>query len=558
MLHHLSIRNIVLIESLDIAFARGLCVLTGETGAGKSILLDALGFVLGERVAQKLLRHGATQGSVTAEFTTSGNGRLERLLEEQGIIQEECLTLRRIITPDGKTKAFANDIPISVNLLKQIGTLLLEIHGQHEQRGLLEPATHQSIIDAYMHLDALLLETSASYHAWKENQQKLEELKHAEQAAQWEEDYLRHVANELSELAPCEGEEETLAEERTQLMGREKLLTILESALNELSGTSNNITSTLFSAQKQLMRGNALTVPGQFDAAIEALERASVEVQEAVESLESIAQQMDMGNSRLEIVEERLFALRAAARKFNMPVDALPGYKAEIDAKLLLLEDQSASIVALTRQVEQSKAHYSHYAERLSAARHFAAKQLEEALHTELIPLKMAATRFTVQITPLPEQDWAAHGQDKVTFLASTNPGSPLAPLAKIASGGELSRFMLAIKVALAGVNSTPTLIFDEVDTGIGGAVADAVGKRLQLLGEHVQVLVVTHQPQVAARGNTHLKVQKTTQGDTTITSATVLSQAERKEELARMLAGEHITPEARAAANKLLEMSAL
>lgn len=554
MLHNLAIRNIILIESLDIPFTRGLCVLTGETGAGKSILLDALGFVLGERMVQKLLRHGANQGSVTAEFTTTNNTALIDLLEEQGIEHgEETLCLRRIIYPDGRNKCFANDVPVSVNLLKQIGGLLLEIHGQHDQRGLLEPSTHMAIIDAYGHLEEDVTKITALYHTWKDNAKKLAEICEAQQAAQREEDYLRHIAKELESLAPEEGEEDILAASRTELMNKEKLLQTLDSALNSLTG-ANDVRASLFSTQKLLMRCNNLTENGRFDAAIDALERASVEVQEATESIERTAQEFDNGNERLETVEERLFALRAAARKFNLPVDALAGYNDEINAKLTLLDDQTTAIQTLEKQVEHSKSCYQHHAKLLSEARKETAHRLEKALAVELSPLKMGNTRFEVSIQPAANTEWSAFGMDKISFLASTNPGSPLSPLAKIASGGELSRFMLAIKVVLAGVNSTPTLIFDEVDSGIGGAVADAVGRRLQLLGNHVQILVVTHQPQVAAKGTTHFKVIKESNDITTSTSVTLLSSETRKEELARMLAGEHITPEARAAADKLLE----
>lgn len=555
MLLHLSIRNIVLIESLDIPFSTGLCVLTGETGAGKSILLDALGFVLGDRGGQKLLRHGAAQGSVAAEFEVEHSSAVAALLEDQGIEAAAPLVLRRVVYADGKNKCFINDVSVSVMLLKTMGELLVEMHGQHEQRGLLEPATHRAIIDAYGDLGAQLLQVKASYQTWQESRDKLESLLAAQAEAAREEDYLRHIAGELRQLAPETGEEEELAGKRTLLMSREKLASTLESALAELTG-NRNVESALLAAQRILVRNSAVAPEGCFDQAVEALERAAVEVHEAIESIEKIAQDMEGGEDRLEAVEERLFALRAASRKFNLPVDALGAYLEEIEAKLALLSNQQADAALLASQAAEARARYIAVASHLTEARKATALKLEQALLAELAPLKMGNTRFEVACEPYTEKEWSVQGMDKMYFLASTNPGSPLAPLAKIASGGELSRFMLAIKVVLADVNAVPTMIFDEVDTGIGGAVADAVGKRLKSLGAHVQVLVVTHQPQVAAKGMMHLKVQKEVKEGVTSTAVIVLSITERKEELARMLAGEHITHEARAAADKLLEVT--
>jgi DNA repair protein RecN (Recombination protein N) len=551
MLVMLSIRNIVLIESLDIPFTSGLCVLTGETGAGKSILLDALTFALGGRGNSRLLRHGAAQGSVTAEFDIKETPHLQKILEEHGLEPGETLYLRRVLTADGKNKCFINDAPISVTLLATIGEMLVEIHGQHEQRGLLEPATHRAIIDAYGQLDRWLLDVGRNYSAWRAATDELARLCHLQAQAEREEDYLRHIGKELQSLQPEVGEEALLADKRTALMNKEKLADTLKSALGELTN-KNPVEAALLSAQRTLTRNTAHAPAGSFDAAIDALERASIEVSEAVLCLENLTHALGDGDN-LEQIEERLFALRAAGRKFGRPVDELPQYLEEITSKLSLLDGQTSQISKLSKDVEHTKAVFIAAANELSEQRAAAAQEVTGALLAELRPLKMDQIRFQVVIESLPEENWSAMGSDKVHFLVSANPGSPLGPLAKIASGGELSRFMLALKVVLSEVNSIPVMIFDEIDTGIGGAVADAVGKRLEALGQALQVLVVTHQPQVAARGNFHLKVRKQVQGNETTTLVNPLAAMERSEEIARMLSGAEITEEARAAADKLL-----
>jgi len=551
MLLSLSIRNIVLIESLDIPFSNGLCVLTGETGAGKSILLDALSFALGDRGGSRLLRHGATQGSVTAEFDPEGQQKILALLEEHAIEQTGYLYLKRVITADGKNKCFINDAPVSVNLLKQVGELLVEIHGQHEQRGLLESATHLAIIDSYGHLEPIAKEVQLHYKSWRNAADELANLCHLQAQAEREEDYLRHIYKELHELHPEIGEEEQLAAKRVLMMNKEKLTDTLKSALAELSDR-HPVETALLSAQRILTRNSQLMAEGSFDPAIEALERAAIEVGEAVTHLEKLADSIG-GDDNLDAMEERLFALRAASRKFGRPVDELPSYLEEISGKLSLLDHQSTNIEALAKNVEKTREHYITKAKHLSEQRHKIALKLEKALLDELRPLKMDQMRFKAEISPSPEEQWSASGTDKVHFLASANPGSPLGPLAKIASGGELSRFMLAVKVVLSEINSVPVMIFDEIDTGIGGAVADSVGKRLEVLGQSLQVLVVTHQPQVAARGNFHLKVRKEVKAGNTTTTVNPLSDQERSEEIARMLSGAEITVEARAAAVKLM-----
>ena len=554
MLLHVSIRNIVLIETLDIPFQSGLIVLTGETGAGKSILLDALGFALGGRGNARLLRHGAEQGSVTAEFDITENPAVVERLDQQGFGRGETVLLRRVLYKDGKSRAFINDTPVSIALLREIGDLLVEVHGQHDQRGLLDAAAHRMLVDAFGQLDSLVLEVNTAYDTYKKLEEELNIINDMEQNIEKEEQYLRHVQKELIALAPQQGEEETLAEERAILMQKERLAESVQSALNELKG-STDVYSALLSAQRVLTRHTPADT-GHCQIAIDALERASVETADALQSLEGLLEGMDAQRAALEQIQERLFALREAARKYRMTADDLPAYLEEVEKKISLLEGNDIQKEALQQALVVAREAYASKTQALTSKRKKTAAQLEEILIKELAPLKMEGTCFNVAIDVLPESEWSRHGVDRVRFLVSTNPGAPLDELSKIASGGELSRFMLALKVVLAKVKSVPTLIFDEVDTGIGGAVADAVGKRLELLGKHAQVLVVTHQPQVAARGGMHLHIKKTKRADKTFTTVDVLATEQRKEELARMLAGATITKEARAAAESLLELA--
>lgn len=547
MLKSLTIRNIVLIESLDIDLESGLCVLTGETGAGKSILLDALGFVLGARGNSRLLRQGAKQALVAGTFDISKHSLLMPLLDEQGIVYEDELVLRRTLTEDGKNKAYINDIPVSIQLLKQVGELLVEVHGQHEQRGLLEAKYHRHLLDAFGELGQGLSDT---YQAWQQAAQELAAKKEAQEQALREEEYLQHVSDELQQLAPEAGEEEILVQKRTLMMQHEKHLAILDEVVQSLTG-GQAVEESIRSAQRILMRRSDDSPA--FEGIIDTLERASIEVNDALEALQHLQHELDPDEQTLEQVEERLFALKAAARKYRVSVDELAGYHQEVTDKLALISGQGQQLADLEKAVADAKGHYIKQADILSKSRKKAASELEKQVLEGLEPLKMGQTEFVVEIETLPEEQWSAFGKDKVQFIASTNPGSPLASLVKIASGGELSRFMLALKVVLAKVKSVPTLIFDEVDTGIGGAVADAVGKKLRALGKHHQVLVVTHQPQVAAQGQYHLKIEKHQAENTTHTTVAVLEQQERKQEIARMLSGEEVTEEARAAAERLV-----
>lgn len=552
MLTSLLIRNIVLIEQCDLAFARGLCVLTGETGAGKSILLDSLGLVLGMRAEARLLRHGATQAGVTASFDISGNESAKAILAELGLEAEDELIIRRTLTPDGKTRCFVNDVAVSVAGLRSLGETLVEINGQHDGHGLLDPATHRAMLDAYGELEPQLARMAEAYGQWRQQREALQAAERALEEAAREKDYLQHMQKELGQISPEAGEEETLADTRSRMMQGEKLADTLNDAQKELT-TGKGAMSMMSSAQRILAR-SSLGADGKFAVAVDALERACTMLGEAEEAIEKAIADAQYNPAELERIEERLFGLRGAARKYNVTVEGLVALKAEVDGKLAGLRDQQHTLGSLQEAVATAKAAFLKQAEALHTVRAKAAKKLEAAVAAELEGLRMGATTFSVMCEVLPEERWSATGMDAVHFEAATNKGAALAPLHKIASGGELSRFMLAMKVALAKVKSTPTLIFDEIDTGTGGAIADAIGQRLAKLGATHQVLVVTHLPQVAACGTNHLRVMKEEKSGHTFTQVMTLSPKERTEELARMLAGAEVTAEARKAAEKLLK----
>ena len=548
MLTHLSIRNIVLARKAEIPFAAGLCVLTGETGAGKSILLDALGLALGQRADAKLVRAGEKDASVTACFDVSGQAF--PALAELGIELQDELIIRRTLSAQGKGKCFINDQPVSVSALKTLGESLIEVHGQHDQRGLMEVRYHLDLLDLYG--GHARDKVAKAYATWRALEKQLQELlAQLEQAAK-EQDYLEHLVDELSRLNVQVGEADELADKRTAMMQGEKLSGVLSEALSGLQGEPS-AASMLRDVQRLLLR-NAPKEGALFDGAIEALEKAQIEVQQGEEALEALQEKCAYNPHELERVEERLFAIRAAARKHGCEADALRDL-CDSSAQMLkaLSHDQSAC-VALEGEISQAKLDYEAAAKSLSEARSKTARKLEKALLKELAPLKMEKCRFQVAQSALPQDAWSARGMDSVAFEVATNSGQPFAGLAQVASGGELSRFMLALKVVLSSVKSTPTLIFDEIDTGTGGAVADAIGARLAMLAKSAQVLVVTHLPQVAARGNHHLFIQKSDVEGATQTDITLLPEHARKEELARMLAGAEVTQEARNAAEKLLE----
>ncbi|MGB0748349.1 MAG: DNA repair protein RecN [Magnetospiraceae bacterium] len=552
MLLGLSIRDVVLIDRLDLEFGSGLCVLTGETGAGKSILLDALGLALGGRSEARLVRKGAERASVTAVFDPPpGNAALTSLLTEHDLTGEQYLMLRRTVGTDGRSRAHVNDRPVSIALLRELGDLLVEVHGQHETHGLLDGGRHAAILDAYGRNDSARRAVAQTHGKWREAVQEREAAEATLAAARAEEDYCRHVVETLSLLAPEPGEETSLAEKRGLMMKGEKLLEGLTAATSELTG-KGGVEAAFQSALRHLER-IAPMMEGKLDEAISALDRASVEAFEALATIERIASDIDLDPAHLESVEERLFALRAEARKHNVPVDDLAGVLARHERQLALIDGGAHSVDSLRAAEAEAWAAFGGSVAALRSRREAAAKRLDMAVAAELPALKLEKARFETAILPLPDAQWGPGGGEQVVFQVATNPGSDPGPLAKIASGGELARFMLALKVVLTIADPVPTLVFDEVDAGIGGATAAAVGDRLAQLGQGAQVLVVTHSPQVAARGVHHWRVQKAAAPETRTTVVT-LPQEARLEEIARMLSGAEITEEARAAAGKLLE----
>jgi DNA repair protein RecN (Recombination protein N) len=552
MLLGLAIRDVVLIDRLDLSFRPGLCVLTGETGAGKSILLDALGLALGLRAEAGLVRHGAEQAVVSAEFSLPAKHPVHALLEEAGIRPEgDTLALRRVVNADGRSRAFIADQPASVTLLRQVGEALVEIEAQFAQRGLLDSGTHREALDAYGVAETDRAALAAAWSAWRAAVAAFEAAAQRLQSARAEEDFLRHAAKELDALDPRPGEESALAEERGLLQNRKRLTEALDAALAELAGERGG-EHALQAALHQIERVKDKSA-GRLDAAAAALERAAAEAHDAAAELEAQARTLGSDRNSLERIEERLFALRALARKHGVAVETLPALRAGIGAKLAALDDGGDVVETLKRAAAEARAAYVKAADRVSAARRAAAGQLDQAVTKELKPLKLEKARFATVLTALEEDDWSPSGREKIHFEVAVNPGAPAGPLAKVASGGELSRFMLALKVVLARTSPVPTLVFDEVDSGIGGAAAAAVGERLHRLGQELQVLVVTHSPQVAARGAHHWRVEKSQAAKRTLTTVEELSAAARQEEIARMLSGTAVTAEARAAAASLM-----
>ncbi|MHA1537959.1 MAG: DNA repair protein RecN [Alphaproteobacteria bacterium] len=551
MLAGLSIHDVVILDRLDLSFQGGLSVLTGETGAGKSILLDALGLALGERSDAGLIAKDAGRAVVSAVFEPPDSHPVRALLAEQGFEIDGPLVLRRVLNRDGRTRAFINDQPASVGLLRRVGEALVEVQGQFEQRGLLNPASHCGILDAFGGLAELAGATRRGHAAWREAEAALEEARAAMARAAEDEDYLRHALGELETLDPRPGEEDELDARRATLMNREKLTAALESARGEVAGRFN-VEDALRKAQAHLERASGADAE-IFAPVTAALERASVESAEAVRALRSAGIAIDGDAGSPEDVEERLFALRELARKHRVKVDELPEIQAKISRQLDNLDNRTNEVGRLSEARDQTRAGYLRAGEALSQSRIEAALKLDRAVALELPPLKLERATFATRIERLEESKWDAGGLDRVAFEVATNPGAALGPLGKIASGGELARFMLALKVVLAQANPIPTLIFDEVDTGIGGATAAAVGERLDRLARTTQVLVVTHSPQVAARGAHHWRVVKDVRGDAAVTRVDALADGARVEEIARMLSGHETTDEARSAAGRLI-----
>ncbi|MER8438283.1 DNA repair protein RecN [Mesorhizobium sp. M1312] len=550
MLSRLSIRDIVLIEKLDIDFSSGLSVLTGETGAGKSILLDALSLALGARGDASLVRHGAAQGQVIAVFDVPRNHPARMLLADNAIEDDGDIILRRVQTADGRTRVFVNDQPSSATLMRDVGHALVEIHGQHDERALVDPGAHRELLDSFGgHLGAVRA-TGEAWRHWRACEQELSRHRAKVEAAAREADYLRAAVAELTKLDPQPGEEADLAELRASMMRAEKIASEIHDAQDVLSGPSSPLPQ-LASLLRRLQR-KVTEEPGLLDDVVKSLDEAMLSLDAAQSGVEAALRAAEYDPRRLEQAEERLFSLRAASRKHSVAVDDLAQLRDTMAADLADLDAGEERLHGLEKQAAAARETYDISAAQLSSLRHAAAVGLTKAVMAELPALKLERAAFIVEMESEAESRME-DGIDQVEFWVRTNPGTRPGPMMKVASGGELSRFLLALKVALADRGSAPTLVFDEIDTGVGGAVADAIGQRLARLSKRVQVLSVTHAPQVAARAATHFLISKSGGADRVATGIAEMDRAARQEEIARMLAGATITDEARAAAERLL-----
>ncbi len=559
MLVALSIRDIVLIDGLDLEFGDGLSVLTGETGAGKSILLDALALALGARGDASLVRRGASQGQVTASFEIAASHPALKLLSENGLEAERSLILRRIQSADGRSRAFINDVAVSVQFLREIGATLVEIHGQHDDRALIDPSGHRDLVDAFAGLGGQRAEVASAWTAWKDAEAELARHSAEIAATRANADFLTHAVEELRTLDAKPGEEQSLAGRRQLMMQAEKLAEELREALDALQGSGTaeaRMAAALRRIERQAGPAQELLRP-----VAEALERVLAETDAARTTIEGALSSTDFAPAELEQAEERLFALRALARKHMVSVDALPALLQRLAAELAELDQGETRVAALAATAKSAKQRYAETAARLSEARKEAASRLDDEVAAELAPLRLEKARLITKVEAAGPEEGGPHGIDRIAFHVRTNPGTEPGPLMKVASGGELARIILALKVVLAARGSAPTLIFDEVDAGVGGATAAAVGERLARLSSGVQVLAVTHAPQVAAPAKAHLLIMKEAQptpdGETVTTRVHMLDDAARREEIARMLAGQTVTEEARAAAERLMSRSA-
>jgi DNA repair protein RecN (Recombination protein N) len=550
MLTGLSIRDVVLIEALDLEFANGLGVLTGETGAGKSILLDALGLALGARADSGLVRAGAAKAQVTASFDAPAN--VVALLGENDIEIEvgEPLLIRRSVKADGGSKAFINDQPCSAALLRDVGASLVEIHGQHDDRGLLNPRGHRALLDAFGRCDTATV--AANFTSWHEAKVRLDTAREALENAARDQEWLEHAVTELAAFNAQPGEEEDLAGERSDMQKGERIAEDLKTVLESFDGPKSGLALIRSAARKLDRLADAHPLLAE---ALTSLDRAVIEASEAEDKLNAAARAIEYEPARLDEIEERLFELRALARKHNVAPDGIIALQERLTAQLQSIEAGGEGLALLEAEVAAKHAAYVTSANALSETRRKSAAKLDAAVKGELAPLKLDAAQFQTAVEQLPEDRWAASGMDRVEFLISTNPGAPFAPLAKIASGGELSRFILALKVALAEEGGAATIIFDEIDRGVGGAVAAAIGERLSRLAQRTQLLAVTHSPQVAAKGKAHYFIAKSSQGTVTRTGVVLLDNEARSQEIARMLSGAEVTDEARAQAKRLLEV---
>ena len=553
MLARLSIRDVVLIDQLELEFCAGFTILTGETGAGKSILLDALSLALGARGDGGLVRHGEAQGQVTAVFELPPGHAAHALLEGQDIEIGDELILRRVQLADGRTRAYVNDQNVSALALRSLASALVEIHGQHDERALTDPATHRELVDAYGGLEPEARAVQASFAALRNAERALEAEQARVATAEAEAEFARHAHEELSRLAVQSGEEETLAARRQAMMQGEKVAADIREARDHLTGDAA-ILPVLLSVSRRLQR-RMRQAPALIEPSVKALDEALEALEGATRAVEVALEACEFDPNELERCEERLFALRAMSRKYATPIDNLPALAQKYADDLTALAAGRSEVARLEAKAAAAGAAYAAAAAALSTAREKSARALERAVTAELPPLKLERAEFRVDL----RRDDAlvsATGYDRAEFLVRTNPGSRPGPLMKVASGGELARFLLAIKVCLAEQGTAPTLVFDEIDTGVGGAVADAMGQRLARLSAQAQVLAVTHAPQVAARAQNHYRIVKSAvgKGDRVATRVARLGAGERREEIARMLAGAEITHEARAAAGSLIE----
>lgn len=553
MLATLTIRNVVLIEALDLHFQPGFCALTGETGAGKSILLDSLGLALGGRSESGLVRKGADQASVGATFHVETCHPVHALLRDQGLESDDMLILRRVLGTDGRSRAFINDQPVSIALLKQAGEMLVEIHSQFETQGLLDARTHRGLLDEYAGLAGDVRNLGGLWEEWKGLERKLNDALVEAVRAREDEDYLRHAVRELEALDPQPGEEDRLLDQREAHKSREHTLQSLNECWEAISG--ENAAEILVSRANRALERVSDKVGMDLSPAIDTLDRVAAALQEAVSLVQSAMASLNGDGLTLEQVEDRLYTLRDMARKHRVHVRDLPRTYQEFSEKLLFITHTDDVIAGLKTRSAAAREVYIAAARAISTMRSATAEKLDKAIAGELPPLKLDKARFVVSVqTIADESGWGPEGIDKVQFLVATNPGAEPGPLGKIASGGEMSRFMLSIKVVMSAVGAAPSLVFDEVDSGIGGSTADAVGERLARLSKKKQILVVTHAPQVAARANHHYIVMKQGEKDVRTTVIPLDELAARKEEIARMLSGATVTTEARAAAQKLLD----
>ncbi len=548
MLLALEIRDLLIIDHLELSFQPGLNVLTGETGAGKSILLDSLGFVLGWRGRADLVRQGAAQGEVTAEFDLPADHPAHLVLEEAGLPQADTLLLRRVNTAEGRKTAWVNDRRCSGEVLRQLSETLIELHGQHDDRGLLDPKGHRILLDSFAETQAELEAVKAAWRAQSALRREVERTRDALEAIRTEEEFLRHAVAELDKLSPEPGEDAALDARRRQMQAAEKIRDDVARALELLGGQA---AEGAMSEAVRWLDGVSDQADDMLTEPLEALNRAQIELGEAQDGVARCLDALEFNPAGLEATEERLFAIRALARKHDVLADDLAGLADRLRERLASLDAGDANLAQLEADLKAAGAEFDSAAAVLSAKRRTAAERLDQAVMKELAPLKMERAVFCTEIT---DAEPGPEGTDQVAFTVATNPGAPSGPLNKIASGGELSRFLLALKVCLRGDERGKTLIFDEIDRGVGGATADAVGRRLAALSNGGQVLVVTHSPQVAARGAHHWRVQKAVVNEITLSSVVPLDLAERVDEIARMVSGDTITEEARAAARSLLD----